>query len=113
MGLDFNGSNAYWGYIGFHNFRKRLAAALGFDLDQMEGFGGRRPWSEIKHPLKPFLNHSDCEGSLSAAECKRIGPALLEVVRNWPEEDRDRIQAEMLANDMIRLAKRGKTLEFC
>jgi hypothetical protein len=45
MGVDFNvggkSVGAHWSYSGFNEFRHKLAAAIGIDLDQMEGFGGK------------------------------------------------------------------------
>ncbi|CAM5353616.1 hypothetical protein [Bacillus safensis FO-36b] [Bacillus safensis subsp. safensis] len=41
MGLDFTHCEAHWSYSDFHGFRKRLAACIGMNLDDMEGFGGK------------------------------------------------------------------------
>ncbi len=43
MGLDFTHCEAHWSYSDFHDFRKRLAASIGMNLDDMEGFGGKYP----------------------------------------------------------------------
>ncbi len=68
-------------YGGFHSFRKRLAAAVGIDLLEMEGFGGeQRPWPDADdEPLVYLLHHSDCDGSLGFTECDAIAYRLREV----------------------------------
>lgn len=72
MGLDFRTAEipydedlppeqrAHWSYSGFHRFRQRLAAEIGIELEEMQGFGGDKEWDE-KQPLTPLLTHSDCE----------------------------------------------------
>ncbi|MFP3842037.1 hypothetical protein U5N22_17430 [Bacillus safensis] len=40
MGLDFTHYEAHWSYSDFHDFRRKLAACIGMNLDDMEGFGG-------------------------------------------------------------------------
>lgn len=90
MGLStshdaFNGS-----YSGFMEFRKFIAKEIGINLDQMEGFTGdifsEEPapdgisWDTINDDLKILLNHSDCDGSISYADCKKIADRLQEVV---------------------------------
>ncbi|WP_232732753.1 hypothetical protein [Bacillus cereus] len=66
MGLDFNLSRVRWGYISFGNFRRKLAKEIDLDLDAMIGFGGDFSWDLIEDDIKEFLNHSDCEGELTA-----------------------------------------------
>ena len=75
MGLCIYPGEASWSYSGFHEFRRRLAAEEGLELEQMHGFGpmlpGSRPhydptlplieWSEVPTSLEPLLNHSDCD----------------------------------------------------
>lgn len=136
MGLDFNhptpdGERSrccpHWSYGGFNDFRTRLAASEGFDLDEMQGFGkgeyftddrvhGTRPWDEIDTPLKPLLNHSDCDGHLTPEECAQVAPRLREVVNGWPdtiEHHYHRLSALNLAACMEACAAAGENLEFC
>lgn len=40
MGLDFTHCEARWSYSSFNNFRRKLAACIGMNLDDMQGFGG-------------------------------------------------------------------------
>ena len=76
-----------WSYTGFHEFRQRLARAEGFVLSEMHGFDGdERPWSDVTTTLEPFLNHSDCDGELSATGCAAILPRLEEIHLQWQNE---------------------------
>ena len=79
MGLDFAQSDAHWSYSGFNDFRRRLSFMLDFDLRSMVGFGGERSWNAVpQDDILVLLNHSDCEGILSPAECAVVGPRLRE-----------------------------------
>lgn len=115
MGLNFRDSDVSWSYSGFNDFRRRLAASIGIDLDEMERFGGDQPWSTVDDPIVPFLDHSDCEGELTPEECLQVAPRLREIVTAWETESAanwDRSQALELADDMERLGKSGRPLEF-
>lgn len=76
MGLDlrvkgYRTNNARIGsYTGFDDFHETWAKHLGFNLSEMEGFGGTKEWTN--EPLQCFFNHSDCDGELSVDECKQI-----------------------------------------
>jgi hypothetical protein len=77
MGL--NTTHGAWDgpYSSFNNFRRWLSKIEGFDLDNMEGFGGEhKPWDEIHSDLKPLLDHSDCDGEISWQDCKKIADIL-------------------------------------
>jgi hypothetical protein len=113
MGLEFEQADASWSYSGFSSFRYRLAEKIGMDLDEMEGFYGKRPFSDYDDPIIPLLDHSDCEGFISVEDCKRVAPRLRELIGDWDENDYDRQQAEMLANGMDDCVKDNTPLEFC
>ena len=69
-----------WSYTGFGLFREWLAQIEGFALDEMHGFGGDRPWSEVPTTLTPLLDHPDSEGpDLTPAHCAAILPRLSEI----------------------------------
>lgn len=89
MGLDIRPGDASWSYRGFHEFRKRLAAAEGFDLDMMRGFGGSREWETTNGdhftPLAPLLHHSDCDGYLESEECEQALPRLVAILGTWAD----------------------------
>src|SRR3546814_12914881 len=97
MGLDCSHTGAHWAYSGFTRFRRALAKHEGIDLDAMEGFqrhGDDRPrvsWNTVTTPLKPLLDHSDCDGELTPEECRQVAPRLREVVKAvWPGDCYDR-----------------------
>lgn len=73
-------------YKGFRCFRRRLAAEEGIDLDVMAGFGtglGQVSWDGVTSPLIPLLNHSDCDGHLTPAQCAQMMPRLAEICERW------------------------------
>jgi hypothetical protein len=114
MGIDFSHCEAHWSYSGFNHARTRLAAAIGFELDEMDGFkSGGISWDKMKDAVKPLLNHSDCDGDLSVKECKQVAPRLREIVSQWDDGDYDRQQFEELARGMDAAVEAGEPLEFC
>lgn len=87
MGIDFSHTQAQWSYTGFGAFRRTLALFEGFELDDMDGFGGDRDWSTVQTDLAPLLNHSDCDGEMSPSECRLVAPRLRQVIDElWPAE---------------------------
>ncbi|MDN0200018.1 hypothetical protein [Streptomyces sp. S.PNR 29] len=77
---DTSSPDVSWSYTGFGVFRRWLAQAEGFALDEMHGFGGQRPWNEVFTALAPLLNHPDDDGpDLTPAQCAAILPRLQEV----------------------------------
>lgn len=65
-----------WSYAGFNQFRSRLAAHIGIDLDQMRGFGGDGDWITVTSPLRHLLDHADNEGELTPRQAAELAPAL-------------------------------------
>jgi hypothetical protein len=112
MGLDFRESNAQWSYGGFNSFRRRLATQIGINLDDMQCFGGTIPWKTVKDPIVPFLNHSNCEGTMTPEAMKKVAPRIKALVKDW-EDGHDKNNALELAADMLRLSKKNKRLHFC
>ncbi len=113
MGVDFSHCDASWAYSGFNRARTRLAATIGLDLDSMVGFGGTVPWpSTRKSPLVYLLHHSDCDGHITAAQCRRVAPAIRQAVANWPEDDYDRKKFLQLADGMDSAASANQRLRF-
>ncbi|WP_308434871.1 hypothetical protein [Streptomyces tauricus] len=81
---DTTSPDVAWSYSAFHEFRCRLAQAEGFGLDEMQGFGGERPWSEVSTTLECFLDRpDDGGGELSSAECTAILPRLEAITGEW------------------------------
>jgi hypothetical protein len=115
MGLSINGVS--WSYSGFGMWRSEIARHEGFELKEMDGFGGDRPWDEISSVLKPLLSHSDCDGVLTAQECAAMYQRLREVVDElWPAWDESemysRVRGIDLADVMQWAAENGDELEF-
>lgn len=108
MGLDLNTG---WGmsYGSFHLFRTMIAEAAGINLDQMAGFGGSIQWKTIKDNIKWLLDHSDCEGKISARRCGLTAPRLKELAPAL-KDDYYREKAEELAEDMEAYSDRGNGL---
>ncbi|MEU0665710.1 hypothetical protein ABZ508_26490 [Streptomyces lavendulocolor] len=124
MGLDFTHTDAHWSYTGFGRFRQALALHEGFELKTMVGYGGDREWSTVDTPLKPLLDHSDCDGELTPEDCATVAPRLREVVdflwpadtSTWqlnPEACINRQNGLLLADGMDNAAQSGEHLEFC
>jgi hypothetical protein len=81
---DVTSPDAQWSYSGFAAFRRGLAGAEGFDLDEMIGFGGDRSWDDVETSLRPLLNRpDDGGGTLTVAECTQMFPRLVEIVAYW------------------------------
>ena len=77
---DTSSPDVSWSYTGFGVFREWLARAEGFTLDEMRGFGGSRPWSDVTTPLAPLLAHPDDDGpELPPIQCAAILPRLQEL----------------------------------
>ncbi|MFC9829991.1 hypothetical protein ACFVI5_21740 [Streptomyces albogriseolus] len=77
---DTSSPDVSWSYTGFGAFRRWLAQAEGFALDEMHGFGGQRPWSDVSTTLAPLLDHPDDDGpDLTPAQCAAIKPRLQEI----------------------------------
>lgn len=112
MGVNFSYCMAHWTYSFFHDFRVKLANEVGIDLNQMEGFGGDHLFSNYQDAIIPLLQHSDCQGELSAEECSRVAPRLREIVASW-NGDPDQPEAWLLAEGMERAAQLNKPFYFC
>ena len=57
-------------YSGYGVWRYKIAKSKGFDLDEMDGFGGCIPWTN--QPLQLILNHSDCDGGYSVKQVPKL-----------------------------------------
>ncbi|MFI8280888.1 hypothetical protein ACIGBH_39625 [Streptomyces sp. NPDC085929] len=93
---DADGPDTCFSYGGFAQFRRRLAHAEGFDLGEMIGFGGDRPWAEVSTEVEPFLNHPDDHSKdlsplspLSPQDCAAVLPKLEAILGQWTSERRD------------------------
>lgn len=72
-------------YLGLHEFRTAWAQLLGFDLEDMQGFGGTQPWTT--EPLQCFFDHSDCDGEISWQDAEQILVAARKDAPKLPNYD--------------------------
>jgi hypothetical protein len=94
MGLDLcvvEGDEGFFGermssYSDFDEFRRAWARLLGFDLEDMQGYMGTRPWTN--EPLRCFFDHSDCDGEISWQDAQQILAQAREDAPKLPEFDR-------------------------
>ncbi|WP_058043856.1 hypothetical protein [Streptomyces roseifaciens] len=101
---DVDGLDACFSYEGFARFRRRLALAEGFGLDEMVGFGGNRPWTDVSTDLEPLLNHPDDHSEdLSAEDCVAVLPQLEAILEQWSEEEPHDAGIERHVEDAQRL----------
>ena len=114
MGVDFSHCDVRWGYRGFHIFRCKIAQGAGINLGEMEGFKdvGGKSWSDIKDSIKIFLNHSDCDGYLTALQCEKVSQRLREIVKLWDDSDIDKMKALELAQGMQAAYEADEQFEF-
>ncbi|MGW5036413.1 hypothetical protein ACWEQW_34695 [Streptomyces nigra] len=84
---DTSSPDVSWSYTGFGVFRRWLAQAEGFELNEMDGFGGQRSWKDVSTTLAPLLNHPDDDGpDLTPGQCAAILPRLQEIA-DQPQEE--------------------------
>ncbi|MFF8791120.1 hypothetical protein [Streptomyces sp. NPDC015125] len=89
---DTGSPDVSWSYTSFGVFRRWLAQAEGFALDEMHGFGGQRPWSDVSTTLEPLLDHPDDDGpDLTPPQCAAILPRLKEIADQRQEESNDQL----------------------
>jgi hypothetical protein len=121
MGVDFSHGNAHWSYSGFHNFRTKLARAISINLDEMQGFeklhlysstGTGKPWDEVHDDLKILLSHSDCDGFLTAKDCRKIIPRLKDIIFTL-DDDYDKKMCLELIGGMDQAVRKNENFEFC
>jgi hypothetical protein len=122
MGLDFTHCDAHWSYSGFNAFRHRLCVKAGLgNLNDWQGFGGKKDWKKCKDSIKYFLHHSDCDGHLTPHKLKKIVPRLKELLDEtgtseeppWDEEEYDRNAGMELIKGMKKAIAANQNLRFC
>ena len=65
-----------WPYDSFGGFRRKLAAHININLDDMQGYDGDQPWNTVTSPLRHLLDHPDDRGELSPQQAVELAPAL-------------------------------------
>lgn len=116
MGLD-TSHNAWHGpYSSFGNFRKKLAAHIGINLDSMEGFGGDGRWEFIEDDAKILLSHSDCDGDIQPDDCRKLAIRLRQILPTLPQEENSFLsmyaQVETFAKGCELAASKNEILDF-
>ncbi|MET8684528.1 hypothetical protein ABZV77_09960 [Streptomyces sp. NPDC004732] len=87
---DVTSPDVSWSYTGFGTFREWLARTEGFELAEMDGFGGDRQWSSVATALEPLLNHPDDDGpDLTPAQCAAMLPRLKAILDHRLPVDSD------------------------
>lgn len=113
MGLDCTHGAWSGPYSAFNRWRRKVAAACG------GSFPGRNFYDPAVVPeahregAALFLGHSDCEGILAPAECRKVAAFLRWVAPRVPEQGRpDRDFALQFAAGCERAAAAGEDLLF-
>ena len=129
MGLDCSHDAFHGAYSSFNRLRQSVAAAAGGSFPEHEDpsldpnmwyVGARYRQSEWPG-LALFLNHSDCDGDISAAECAAVARELNCLVPGVPVGGVGHLARLGGTRDTLRqfiagcwLAHaRGERLEFC
>ena len=98
-------------YSSFNEFREKIAKSIGFDMNEFQGFGGKRSWNEMKSPIKALINHSDCAGDLTVEEMKPLIPELEKVLLTWEDSWFKTCLAELIESMQLAI-KSKQPLEF-
>ena len=88
MGINFHVKDyqckAGWSYIGFNQFRKRIAQSLGLILEtDSEGRWIQQDWEKWDKDWLIFLTHNDCSGQFTHSQCGKISKKLKAVLDKW------------------------------
>ena len=86
MGLDTTHGCWHGSYSSFAQFRQELALLVGIKLDEMDGFGGPRPWPDrATEPLVILLDHSDCDGAIAIGDLQPLAERLAALGKDLPD----------------------------
>jgi len=66
-------------YGGYHHWREQIAKSVGFNLNEMVGFGGVTPWTD--EPFQLILCHSDCDGLYTVNQLHKLLKEIHEIKR--------------------------------
>jgi hypothetical protein len=72
-------------YRSFGHFRRFVAKRLGFDLHEMEGYGGEKKWNVdpvFDGHIYFLFTFADCEGTIPADVALLLGTALSETLKD-------------------------------
>lgn len=113
MGLDTTHNAWHGAYSSFNRFRHSLMLAYnGTNLSNYSGYGGNLAIENIEHKgLYEFFNHSDCDGEISANDCKLVADGLSEILPKL-NDDYDIMRCkEFIAGCLLAYSK-NEPLEF-
>lgn len=83
-------SECFGAYSGYAAWRRAIAQAKGFNIDDMDGFGGKTPWTD--QPFQLILNHSDCDDGYSLEQIPEVLQEVEEIkklgVDNYEQSDK-------------------------
>jgi hypothetical protein len=115
MGLDTTFDCWHGPYSSFNRFRRTICKAAGMgDLDSYKGFGGDKEWPE-NEPITILLDHSDCDGEITAKDCAPLADAMEELLPELDDSDpclSDAKQAKQFIKGLRKAAKAKKPVEF-
>lgn len=117
MGLDTTHDAWSGPYSSFMEWRIWLAKKIGINLLDMEGFSDRDytnpnrkrgtvKWETVEDDLKYLLNHSDCDGHLTPAQCNKIAVRLKAIISEMDGDFEDEWNYEArMYNAAVRFRK--------
>ena len=121
MGLDTSHECWHGSYGRFNAFREALAVAAKLPpLRSMAGFEARDqaeaglPWDPYRDdPLVILLDHSDCDGEITAEEATPLARRLLAMAEfSYDLAEEHRENARRFARGLFDAAARGEPVEF-
>jgi hypothetical protein len=113
MGLDTTHNCWHGAYSSFSRWRKTVADAAGYgNLDDYEGFGGKKRWPDVEDDiLVVLLHHSDCDGEIYSKDCLPLAIRLERLIVLIKDEDWQETTQQFV--DGLRLAAElGENVEF-
>lgn len=121
MGLDVSHDAWNGAYSRFNRFRATIAASCGgvwfpggpFSNDKWSYFSAEKVPTEHHAGMAVFMEHSDCDGEISPADCVRVAAWLRWVAPSLPREPEDMASwAERFAAGCEAAAAAGEALGF-
>jgi hypothetical protein len=69
-------SNVSLNLSAFAGFKWAVANAMGIELGEMHGYGGKRKWSGVQDPIAILFQVADVGGRFEPEECRIIAARL-------------------------------------
>ena len=113
MGIDFSHCDAQWAYSGFARFRNKIAEQVGLkDYNKIDRTDDPKFQAIKRDPIKYLLAHSDCDGHLTAIQCRKLEPRIREILSSWSDDDRDKHRGLELCEGLKLAGEKNQRLEF-